>query len=430
LTVAQDITSNGTNYAFGAAPALTTTFDVRAHTIYLGKDGQNIGNVIIGNNLYVRNDLTVGFPGQYDNNVNLSAHTYNVDVASYQPGSIELAGFRVGGGYQNNPYNALTLDHGGVTIDAYGNIFADGKIISKGPLGFDSLILTVPVGGNPNNPIFTIIDDSTGDGYVTFNIDGYGHANTNSLSVDGYICLDTSNKTDLEIGTGLGSTTEDSYIVFCVEKQPLPFYGLYAYGASAYGTIRVLDIDNFGNLRSYSHIHTTEPGKSNLASYSVTVGDGYYTFGDFNSTGPVEAFTNPLQEAVNELSSSGGTIFLKRGTYTLNANLTLPANVSIKGEGENSIIDGAGLYGIIVNGNGVRIEDLKIQNMTTGITINTTRKRAKLEGLFITSSSIGIQLDGDECVVSNCFVTDNTTNGIVVTGANNAVATNVVVRNP
>jgi predicted acyltransferase (DUF342 family) len=438
LTVAQDIVSNGTNFAFGAAPALTTTFDVRAHTIYLGKDGQNIGNVTVGNNLYVRKDLTVGFPGQYNNNVNLSAHTYNVDVASYKPGSIELAGFRVGGGYQNNPYDALVLDHGGVTIDAYGNIFADGRIISKGPLGFDSLILTVPVGGMPSNPIFQIINDSTGDGYLTFNIDGYGNTTTETLhvnnyaTIDGYLCFSASNMDDLELGTGLGEVALDSYIVFCVDKQILPTYGGPLYGGSSYGNsnTRVLDIDNFGNLRSYSYIHTTEPGKSNLATYSVTVGDGFSTFGDFNSTGPVEAFANPLQEAVNELALSGGTIFLKRGTYTLNSNLTLPANVSIKGEGESSIIDGAGLYGIIVNGNGVRIEDLKIQNMTTGITVNATRKRAKLEGLFITLSSTGVQLDGDECVVSNCFVTDNTTNGIVVTGSNNAVATNVVVRNP
>jgi hypothetical protein len=450
LVVQKNITSNGTSYIFGSAPSSTTVFDVRANTIFLGKDGQNIGNVTIGNNLYVRKDVTVGFPGQYNNEISINAAKINIDVSSKRPSNTELAGFRVGGGYQNNPYDSFVQDHGGVTIDAYGNIFADGLIKSKGPLGFDSLILTVPVGGYPSSSIFTIMDDSTDDGYVTldidgygsidltvspgrnpnsslltiinnstggsfttFDIDGYGFIDAKNMDVQGRICFDAYDITNLELGTSLGDPLNPSYIVMCVDK----------------GLNRVLDIDNFGNLRSYSYIHTTQPGRSNLSTCSVTVGNGTTTFGDFNSAGPVAAYSNPIQQAINSLPS-GGSIFLKKGTYTITSNLTIPANISIQGEGETTIINGSGTYSINITGNAVKLEDLKIQNMVNGVLVNSGVKRVSLKGLFITSSATGIQFNGDESVITGCFVTDNTVNGIVVTGANNAVATNVTIRNP
>lgn len=431
LTVQKNIISNGTNYVFGSAPSSTTVFDVRANTIFLGKDGQNIGNVTIGNNLYVRKDLTVGFPTQYNNDINLNAAKINVDISSNKPGSLDLAGFRVGGGYQNNPYNANALDHGGVTIDAYGNIFADGLIKGKGPLGFDSLVLTVAIGDDPSNPIFTIIDDSLGNDEVTFTVDGYGFVEVKNAEVQGAVCFRASDTDGLEVGTSLGDELVTSYIVLCINKEGIPFYGQPLYRNTEYGSssIKVLDVDNFGNLRSYSYIHTTQPGRSNLSSHSVTVGTGSLTFGDFNSTGPVESYPDPIQQAINALPA-GGSIFLKRGTYYISSNLTIPANISIQGEGETTIIDGYDLYSITVSGNAAKLEDLKIQNMITGVTVNSGVKRVSLKGLFITSSATGIQLNGDESIVTGCFVTDNTLNGIVVTGSNNAVATNVSIRNP
>lgn len=66
---------------------------------------------------------------------------------------------------------------------------------------------------------------------------------------------------------------------------------------------------------------------------TVSVGDGTTSFGDFNGTDQT-VFT----AALAALPSAGGTLFVKRGTYTLTDAITIAKQVRIVGEGYDSTI--------------------------------------------------------------------------------------------
>jgi hypothetical protein len=433
LIVAKNITSTGTNYQFGSAPTISTDFNIKANTITLGVDGYQIGNVTVGNNLFVRNDFTAGISGTYDNQIFLNAARVNVDVGSNIVGALEQGGFRVGGGFQNNAFDSGVVDHGGVTIDSYGNIFADGSILAKGEFGFETIRLTVSPGRNPLDPVLSIYDES--DGYTSdlnLTLDGYGNVKSTGCGIfDGCIQLTNLNPTVVEDGTGLGSPLGISKSVFQINHADLEIlYGEYLYGEVTYGhyLTRSLDIDDLGNLITNGYIVTKKPGRSNLSTSRVTVGDGVDTFGDYNTDGYYSSFSDPIQQAVDYLSSKGlsGEIFIKAGGYNLTSDIILPENVTVVGEGESTEIVGGGF----ILQSGSKVKNLKISSATTGITIQSTTKRALISEVFITQCNTGIQIDGDENIVVNSFVTDNSIDGIVITGSNNVVSSNVVLRNP
>ena len=433
-----NITSNGTNYSFGAAPSLTTSMQFSANNITLGLDGQSVGDVIVGNHLFVRNDLIVGTnTANPTNDVAISGHTIRLDTASDRPGGIELAGVRIGGGFQDNVYDAFALDHGGVTIDKYGNIFADGSVIARGDIGFDSLTLTTPVGADPTTPVLTVVNDSTGDGYTTFTIDGFGNLHSDACivadeciisydyaQVDGHLVLNGQNTSTAPAGTGLGLTSGTSSKVFIVKRfTSPPVYSSSFYGAPFYGTssANTLEMDDVGNLWSAGYIYTQQASNSNLATYSRTVGDGYLTFGDNNSMGVFRPSSNPIASSIAALvlEATGGTIFVKSGTYVLNANLTIPSNVSIRGE-EGTIIDGAGLYGVILSAN-TKLENVKLQNCTTAVTIAASR--VTVSHITIATSTNAFNVSGNNNIITACQAT---VSGTLVsnTGSSNHILVN------
>ena len=456
-TLRDNFVGNGTSFTFGAAPSLNTTFDVRAQEIKLGIDGSNIGNVTIGHNLVVRNNLDIGFPSQYENVINANAYSINLDVASNRLGITDLAGFRVGGGFKNNAYNSLLLDHGGVTIDAYRNIFADGKVVSKGPVAFESLELIVSLGVDPENPLFTIIDAS--DGYssnLNFSIDGYGNIESTgcihakcaeldeSVKVDGYMILQGTNLINAPLGSGLGiAGAGQSNTVFQINRVDTTVtYSEYTYGATTYLTAArlALDIDDLGNVRTTGFLHTTAPGKSNLSAYSVTVGDGVRTFGDFNSTGPIGASLSPIQDAINFIASRSlaGIVFIKSGEYNLpSPGLILPDNISLVGEGPSTLLNGSVVYGLaelggpfygqialgVTLGINSQVKNLNIFNCNIGISAPLASSKCTISNATITGCSTAIKIAGNKNWVKFANIVD-CTNGVDISGDKNIVTEN------
>lgn len=457
LTVRDSIISNGTVFSFGGAPNLSTSFNVKANTILLGVDGYNIGNVTVGNNLTVRNDFQIGTKAVDDNYTNLAsihAEVVDIHVSSELSGGTsgtELKGFRIGGGFQDNPFNDGVQDHGGVTIDAYGNIFADGSITQKGAFGFDSLILTVPTGGDPTNLVLEIIDNSAALGDTNFTIDGYGnlatdgHVSSLDLSVESQVCIDGTNISGNEDGTFLGAASGQlSKLLFKVDNTSAPILPGHS-----------LDIDNLGNLRTDGYLVTEIPGRSNLATATCTVGDGKFTFGDFNLTGPFNQFTDPITEAINYINSSAngnGVIYVKSGTYPVpSSGYLIPAGVTIIGEGSSTILDGTanspslaitlaenasaknltvescptGIQAVAANCN---IENVIIINGGLGLAL--LGNNANVTSCRITQNTDGVSISGDENIVNGNHITDNTVSGITLTGNDNIVTNNIVKRNP
>ena len=139
-----------------------------------------------------------------------------------------------------------------------------------------------------------------------------------------------------------------------------------------------------------------------------------------------------IQTAIDKLPSRGGVIYIKEGTYTIKAGITIPSHVSIKGAGYGTfirVLPGAEYDGItvfsnedIINGNDhIGIENLRINiNVTgksTGDGISFTKVTDSLiTGIWITSTvNYGILLGlCDTIIVSNSFIADCGDTGIYV----------------
>lgn len=426
-----DITSLGYNFVFGQSNSLASSFKIFANDVEIGVGTQNKGNLIVGNNLNVNNSFTVGDIGVYDGEIRLSGSKIDIDVSSRKTDGLELAGFRVGGGFQNNPYNSTILDHGGVTIDAYGNIFADGDIFTRGSVSYDKLILTVGGGENPFNPVVTIINNNIGQGDTNLTIDGYGNIHNDGFTkTDGYLYLTGLNTTYSEPGPGLGTPTGESSIVLRVDRVDQNVtYGEYFYGGATYSykSVKSMDIDDLGTIRTDGFILMNNPHRSNLSSHMVTVGDGVTTFGDFNKDGYFNQYQDPIKVALDYFveKSYHGTLFIKRGNYTLSQTLQVPENVIILGEGIATNIDCDGYsvgFELLSNAG---IQDVKISNASTGLSIPASASAVRVFNVEIDTSTLGINLAGDSTIVKFCSI--NSTTGVQITGDNNIVTENTIV---
>lgn len=93
---------------------------------------------------------------------------------------------------------------------------------------------------------------------------------------------------------------------------------------------------------------------------SVSIGNGTTSFGDFNVTGYSDA-SAMLTAAVAALPASGGTIFVKAGTYTLPTTVTISKSVTFIGENyANTIFSSTNAGGAAISTTGT----LRFVNMT------------------------------------------------------------------
>lgn len=102
-----------------------------------------------------------------------------------------------------------------------------------------------------------------------------------------------------------------------------------------------------------------------------------------------------IQTAIDNLSTSGGKIFLKSGTYVVNSTLNFNKNnIQIQGEGWNTSISlqlSSGTNGINITGNNIILRDFNITN----------------------GSSVGldsVNISGDFCLMEHVEITNPTSN--------------------
>jgi hypothetical protein len=127
---------------------------------------------------------------------------------------------------------------------------------------------------------------------------------------------------------------------------------------------------------------------------TVTVGDGVKSWGDYNA-----ADETGIQAAFNALSSIGGTIVIKSGTYTL-ANDVVPATssyITVIGESNTRILTSAGARFRLDGGGSypLTIRNLIFQGSTSTV-----------DGVFINSQ---IEITVEDCIFNNAQVDVNST---------------------
>ena len=105
-------------------------------------------------------------------------------------------------------------------------------------------------------------------------------------------------------------------------------------GSNKYNVVNVAPPLAFDTANTPYHWYDRTPGILGSRTATVTVGDGIASFGDFNGTD-----TATIQQAVDALESGTagtGTLFIKRGVYTLTTPVVLTKGVQVVGEGTTS----------------------------------------------------------------------------------------------
>lgn len=137
-----------------------------------------------------------------------------------------------------------------------------------------------------------------------------------------------------------------------------------------------------------------------ITYYSASVGDrevdGYLnitgeTIGTF--TGTVDN-VSPIQQAIDSLTETGGTVFLKRGTYTISSTLTLPANVQLVGEGRMTSLEMTDFVGplLSITGDSAKVENIKFLGSATHANVSNP--------LIVVSSASYVSIK--DCFLEEC----------------------------
>ena len=115
-----------------------------------------------------------------------------------------------------------------------------------------------------------------------------------------------------------------------------------------------------------------------------------------------------IQTAIDALTSTGGTVWVMPGTYTLTSDLLLKSNVNLVGGGrEKTIIDGdTETYSVLGNGvTTVVVSGLKFNQCSRGIYIYGSSSKVVIQNNWFEACLRGVLLSGivESSVVGNSF---------------------------
>ena len=183
-------------------------------------------------------------------------------------------------------------------------------------------------------------------------------------------------------------------------------------------------------------------------SYGVLVPDAYgaaiitgQTAGTFvgNTKDAYGSIINPIQQAINSVSLTGGTVFIKRGLYQISQTITVPDNVQIIGEGYASTIQMLDTFTgplFSVTGKHVQFSSLRLLGPLPGNVANlpliyfVNTSSCTVKDCFIEAGLIGIQcyLSSRNMLTNNYF--DNNSIAIKLDGSTkNIVSSNQFTNN-
>src|SRR3990167_1205855 len=180
------------------------------------------------------------------------------------------------------------------------------------------------------------------------------------------------------------------------------------------------------------------PATKVVASASSGYAADYYTDGTADDV--------QIQAAIDAVNTSGGgSVYIKVGTYNINAKVTIPSNITIGGDGFVTILKAVNCFSNTINmlensdtinGNSnIIVKDLKIDGNRANRTATTTDEQGSnimykkctncvMENIFSTDSpnvNIILAQGTTFSIVKNCFVTNASNHNLLLLGTSGGI---------
>lgn len=192
---------------------------------------------------------------------------------------------------------------------------------------------------------------------------------------------------------------------------------------------QLIDVRNYIDIGGLEYFSTTVGDRLvQTDSYGTLLLDGYgapiisgQSIGSF--VGYVkDAYSNnihPIQQAIDSLENTGGTIFIKKGTYYINSTITVPSNVKLIGEGKSTKIQTMNTFlgpTFKIIGSNSSIENLHLLGPTPSsyfsgslISFTGAYQSAVKDCVVEAGVATGIEFDAttSRSTCTNCFLTSN-----------------------
>lgn len=204
--------------------------------------------------------------------------------------------------------------------------------------------------------------------------------------------------------------------------------------------IQITDFRNYldvGGLTYYSA--TVGDRLVSVDSYGVLATDAYgaaviggETSGSYvgNIKDSLGNIVTPIVQAIEDLASTGGTIFIRRGTYMISETLVIPSNVSLLGEGSSTILQVDSSFSgpaIQITGNKISIANLVISGAGVGTLIALMAStNCTIKDCFVLNGVTGLELDASSTrnIITNNYIKDNDVGVNLVDNTKNILALN------
>lgn len=166
-------------------------------------------------------------------------------------------------------------------------------------------------------------------------------------------------------------------------------------------------------------------------AYGAAIVDGE-TIGNF--TGELNGI-NVIQQAIDSIATTGGTVFIKRGYYPINETIVVPDNVQLLGEGKSTIIEQLDEFTdplFSVTGDNVAFINLCLQGPLPGASVVTEplikffgSEHCTIRGCYIDDGIVGVEFDtnSDRNICSGNFFNGDSV-GVRISGDKNIVTQN------
>lgn len=261
-------------------------------------------------------------------------------------------------------------------------------------------LISVPIANTARTSVSKII---AGTGISVSPVDGTGDVTVNSTASGGVSSLkktgvgtSLTGNVSLEEGAGIALTQDDP-------NNKINIANAGVTGVRKLGDPSPLTGDV--KLEAGANISLTQDVPNNKIVIAATGGGvtGYQTQVVAAPTGVAATDTSNIQTALNAAGTAGGGIVqLREGSYLINNTLTIPAKVTLQGQGRDAttiLCDAAmgAVNTIATSGNSQGLRDLKIDENQPG----------RAGG----SPFVGIFMNGTNALIENCQFVRNKSQG-------------------